>query len=110
LNLLKAFLNRRDCHWPAFIRGGHCVARFSKENCSSATYLPDFKTGEVAPCQFPKTLGATLRRLLSNRSKGFELAGFEKISANSKACGAKRLRTYLFPTRLLTSEDECKWF
>jgi hypothetical protein len=46
---------------PAFKSGGRCVARFSKENCSSATYLPDFKTGEVAPCQFSKALGATLR-------------------------------------------------
>jgi hypothetical protein len=62
----------------------------------SATYLPDFKTGEVAPCRFSKALGATLRHLLSNRSKGFELAGFEKISANSKAFGAKRLRTLYF--------------
>jgi hypothetical protein len=58
-----------------------------------ATYLLDFKTGEVAPCRFSKALGATLRCLLSNRSKGFELAGFEKISANSEAFGTKRLRT-----------------
>jgi hypothetical protein len=60
----------------------------------SPTYLPDFKTGEIVPCWFSKSLGATLRHLLSNRRKGFELAGFEKISANSKAFGAKRLRTY----------------
>jgi hypothetical protein len=78
---------------PAFKSGGRCVARFLKENCSSATYLPDFKNGEIAPCRFSKALGATLRHLLSNRSKRFELAGFEKISANSKAFGAKRLRT-----------------
>jgi hypothetical protein len=56
--------------------------------------LSDFKTGEIAPCRFSKALGITLRHLLSNRSKGFELAGFEKILANSKAFGAKRLRTY----------------
>jgi hypothetical protein len=55
--------------------------------------LPDFKTGEVALCRFSKALGATLRHLLSNGSKGFELAGFENISANSKAFGAKRFRT-----------------
>jgi hypothetical protein len=60
----------------------------------SATYSPDFKTGEIAPRQFLKAFGATLRHLSSNRSKGFELAGFKKLSANSKAFGAKRLRTY----------------
>jgi hypothetical protein len=59
-----------------------------------ATYLPDFKTGEVAPCRLSKALGATLRHLLFKGSKGFELAGFEKISENSNAFGAKRLRTY----------------
>jgi hypothetical protein len=41
-----------------------------------------------------------LRHLLSNRSKGFELAGIEKISANSKAFGAERLRTYEFSLKL----------
>jgi hypothetical protein len=49
--------------------------------------------GEVTPCRFSKALGTTQRNLLSYRSKGFELAGFEKITANSKAFGAKRLRT-----------------
>jgi hypothetical protein len=93
LNSLKDFENQQDCHWPAFKSGGHCVAHFSKENCLSASYFPVFKTGEVAPCRFSKALGATLKHLLSNRSKGFELAGFEKISANSKAFGAERLRT-----------------
>jgi hypothetical protein len=29
----------------------------SKENCSSATYLLDFKTNEIAPCWFSKALG-----------------------------------------------------
>jgi hypothetical protein len=77
-----------------FQKWWRCFARFSKENCLSATYLPNFKTGEVAPCRFSKALGATLRHLLSNRSKGFEIAGFEKISENSKAFGAERLRTY----------------
>jgi hypothetical protein len=37
---------------------------------------------------FSKALGATLRNLLSNRSKGFDIAGFEKLSANSTAFGA----------------------
>jgi hypothetical protein len=61
-----------------------------------ATYLPDFKTGEIVPCRFSKSLGAFLRHLSSNKSKGFELAGFKKLSANSKAFGAKMLGTYLF--------------
>jgi hypothetical protein len=70
-----------------------CAACFSKENCSSATYLQDFKTDEIAPCRFLKALGATPRHLSSKRKKVFELVGFEKLSANSKAFGAKRLRT-----------------
>jgi hypothetical protein len=45
LNLLKAFQNQRDCHWPAFKSGVRCAACFLKDNCSSATYLPDYKTG-----------------------------------------------------------------
>jgi hypothetical protein len=57
-------------------------------------YLPDFKTDKISPCCFSKALGATPIHLSPNRSKGFELAGFEKLSANSKACGEKRLRTY----------------
>jgi hypothetical protein len=39
-----------------------------------------------------KALGIAPRNLLSNRSKGFELAGFKKLFANSKAFRAKRLR------------------
>jgi RNA:NAD 2'-phosphotransferase (TPT1/KptA family) len=88
LNLLKAFQNRRDCQWPAFKSGVHYAAHCSKENCSSATYLLDFKIGEIASCPFSKALGAILRHLASNRSKEFENAGFEKLSENSKALGA----------------------
>jgi hypothetical protein len=73
---------------------GAVLPAFQKRIVLSATYLPDFETGEVAPRRFSKALGATLRHLLSDRSKGFELAGFEKISANLKALGANRLRTY----------------
>jgi hypothetical protein len=85
LNLLKACQNQQDCHWQAFKSGGRCAAGFEKENWSSATYLLDFKTSETAPCRFSKALGATLRHLSSNRSKGFELASFVKLSENSKA-------------------------
>jgi hypothetical protein len=49
------------------------------ENCSLATYLLDFKTGKIASGRFSKALSATLRHLSPNRSKGFELPGFEKL-------------------------------
>jgi hypothetical protein len=49
--------------------------------------LPDFKTGEVDPYRFSKALCVTSRNLSSNKSKGFEFAGFEKLSENSKAFG-----------------------
>jgi hypothetical protein len=79
----------------AFKSGGRCGARFSKDNYYLlATYLPDFKIGEIVPCRFSKALGATPRHLSSNRRKGFELTGFEMLSANSKAFGTKWLRTY----------------
>jgi hypothetical protein len=42
LNLLKAFQNQGHWQWPAFKRGGHCAASFSKQIFSSETYLPDF--------------------------------------------------------------------
>jgi hypothetical protein len=60
------------------------AASFSQENCLSVTYLPDFKTLEIAPCQFSKALNATLRLLLSNRSKGFELTGFKSFQQIQK--------------------------
>jgi hypothetical protein len=34
-------------------------------------------------------LPSNFKNLLPNRSKGFELVGFEKLSGNSKAFGAK---------------------
>jgi hypothetical protein len=52
------------------------------------------------PCRIKKSLGAAPRNLFSNRSKGFELTGFNKLSDNSIAFGAKRLRTYKFNTKL----------
>jgi hypothetical protein len=63
-----------------------------------------FKIGELALAGFQnrrngsgrllKALGAATRNLLSNRSKGFELAGFKKLFANSKGSHAKRQRIY----------------
>jgi hypothetical protein len=93
LNLLKAVQNLRDCHWLAFKSGRRYAACFSKDNCSLATNLPDFKT-EIAPCRLSKVLGANRRHLLVNRSKGYELASYKKLLVNTKAFGTKRLRTY----------------
>jgi hypothetical protein len=55
---------------------------------------------KLTPHWFSKALGATLSHLFSNRSTGFELAGFEKLSANSKAFGAKQLRTFYSSIKL----------
>jgi hypothetical protein len=73
-------------HIPYFPNYVYCLLF---ENCSSTTYLQDFKTGKISPGQFSKALGPTPRHLSSNVSKGFELVGFKKLSANSKAIGAK---------------------
>jgi hypothetical protein len=66
---------------------GSC--RLSKS--TSWLWLP-FKIGKLAVAGFQnwpngsvrlsKALGAGARNLLSNRSKGFELAGFKKFFAN----------------------------
>jgi hypothetical protein len=45
--------------------------------------LADFKTRRVGSGWLSKVLGAALRNLLPNKSKGFELAGLEKLFANS---------------------------
>jgi hypothetical protein len=71
----------------------------------SASWLwPAFKIGELALASFQNrrngsgrlsiALGAARRNLLSNKSKGFELAGFKKLFANSKGIRAKRQRMY----------------
>jgi hypothetical protein len=65
---------------------------------------PDFKTGEIAPCRFLKALGAAPRHLSSNRSKGFELAGFEKLSANSKAFWCKTAKNLLIQYQVKGTE------
>jgi hypothetical protein len=79
------------------LKTGSC--RLSK----SASWLwLAFKIGELALASFQnrqagsgrlsKALGAAPRNLLSNWSKGFKLAGFKKLFANSKGFRAKRLR------------------
>jgi hypothetical protein len=52
-------------------------------NYSSATYLSDFKTGEISPCRFSNALGATLRHLFNGRN-GFEFAGFDELQQIQK--------------------------
>jgi hypothetical protein len=53
------------------------------------TYFADSKTGEIDPDWFSKALNAALRNMLSNNSKRFELAGFQKLRANYKAFSTK---------------------
>ncbi len=53
-----------------------------------------FENWRQGPWSVSKALDAVPRNLFSNRSKEFEIAGFEKPIANSKAFVAKRLRAY----------------
>jgi hypothetical protein len=92
--LLKTFQTSEIATGRLFKVVGRCAAGFSKDNCSSATNLLDFKLGQISPCKFSKLL-VQLRDICSSyRSKGFEFAGFEKLSKNSKPFGAERLKTY----------------
>jgi hypothetical protein len=81
LNLRKAFENWQDKLLPAFKIGELALAAFQNRRVGSG--------------RLSKALGAATRNLLSNRSKGFELAGFKKLFANSKGFRAKRLRLNL---------------
>jgi hypothetical protein len=109
LNLRKAFENRRDRLWPAFKIGELALASIQNRRVGSswlsklASWLwPAFKIGELALAGFQNqqvgsgwlsiALRTAPRKLLSNRSKGFEFAGFEKLFANSKAFRAKRIK------------------
>ncbi len=116
-NLRKDFENGRDRLWPAFKIGELALAGFQNRrvgSCqlskSASCFWPAFKIGELALASFQnrradsvwlwKALGTAPRNLLSKRSKEFELAGFKKLSANSKAFRAKRLRNYEFKIKL----------
>jgi hypothetical protein len=57
------------------------------------TNLGGLKTGNITWLAF-KAFSAAPRNLLSNGSEGFKLTSFEKLSGNSKAFGAKWLRTF----------------
>jgi hypothetical protein len=70
-----------------FQKWWRCAALISKDNFSSETYFPDFKTSEMLIAGF-KSSRATPRHLSSNRGKDFELTRFEHLSVNSKAFGA----------------------
>jgi hypothetical protein len=61
--------------WPAFIIGKLALAGFQNRRVGSGW--------------LSKALGEAPRNLLSNMSKGFELAGFKKLFANSKGFRAK---------------------
>jgi hypothetical protein len=76
--LRKAFENRQDRLLPTFKIGELVLAGFQNRQAGSG--------------RLSKPLGAAPRNLLSNMSKGFELAGFKKLFANSKGFCAKRLR------------------
>jgi hypothetical protein len=56
--------------------------------------LDGLENWRQGPWSVSKALDAVPRNLFSNRSKEFEIAGFEKPIANSKAFVAKRLRAY----------------
>jgi hypothetical protein len=66
-------------NWPWRLSevAGAGAAGFSKEKCTSQTYLAGFKTGEIGPGWFSKALSVAPRNLLSNGSEGFELSGFD---------------------------------
>jgi hypothetical protein len=84
LNLQKAFENRRDSLWPAFKVGELALAGIQNRRVGSGRLSKSARW----LCRFSKALGAALN-LLSNRSKGFELADFKKLFANSKAFRGK---------------------
>jgi hypothetical protein len=54
-------------------------------------YLAGFQIRQVGSGWLSKAHGAAPRNLLSNTSKGLELAGFKKLFANSKAFRGKQL-------------------
>jgi hypothetical protein len=82
LNLFKAFKNQRSWPWLAFKSGRRYAAGFSQENCSLKTYLAGLNISEIGLGWLSKALSSPLRNLLSNRSKGLELAGFQKLWTN----------------------------
>jgi hypothetical protein len=75
LNLQKAFENRQDRLLPAFK-----IGELALTGCQNR---------QVGSGRLSKVRGAAPKNLLSNRSTGFELAGFKKLFTNSKAFRAK---------------------
>jgi hypothetical protein len=91
LNLLKALQNRRDSRLSKVV--GAMLPAFQKRIVRRQP-IGQISKPATLPLRVFKALGATLRHLSSNRSKGFELAGFITLPANSTSSGAERLRTY----------------
>jgi hypothetical protein len=56
--------------------------------------LAGFQNRQVGSGWLSKALGAATINLLANKSKGFDLAGFKKLFANSKGFRAKQQRIY----------------
>jgi hypothetical protein len=68
--------------------GSGCLSK------SASLALAGFQNRQNGSGRLSKALGAVTRNLLFNRSKGFELAGFKKLFANSKGFCAKLQRIY----------------
>jgi hypothetical protein len=94
LNLPKTFQNRRDCHWPAFKQVSAVLPTFHKRIVHRQPFGQISKLARWSLVSFqnlPLQLQGICHPIMV---KGFELKGFEKLSANLKAFGAKQLRTY----------------
>jgi hypothetical protein len=76
--------------WPAFNIGELALAAFQNRRVGSG------QLSKPAKWLWPasKALGAATKTLLSNMSKGFELAGYKKLFANSKGFRPKQQRIY----------------
>jgi hypothetical protein len=83
LNLRKAFENRRDRFWPAFKIGELALVGIQNRRVGSGR-LSKSASWLWPASQLSKALRAALRNLFSNRSKGFELAGFKNFSQIQK--------------------------
>jgi hypothetical protein len=94
LNLQKAFENRQDRLRHTFKSGWQYAARFSKENCLIGKIFGGFQNCQIGSGRLSKALSTASRNLISNRSKGFELAAFEKLLENSVVFHTKGLRIY----------------
>jgi hypothetical protein len=87
LNLQNSFEDRKCGHYSLlnfnpFLSIGRQLARNS------------FEKWEEVTCWFPEEFCANQRNISINRMRAISLCCFRKSSANSKAFGVMRLRTY----------------